>query len=99
MKLKIFNESDVSSSGGASMSYDGFSGVNTSAGSNVVNYGPNNPYLSNLAEYERRKKSNKDNVYETDYSSRKMKKNNKNAGHKAPKRHHKENYHEPDNWF
>ena len=97
MKLKIFNEGD--SSAGANVSCDGFSGVNTSAGSNVINYGPNNPYLSNLAEYRRRKKNSKDNVYKDDYYDKKIKKDNKSAGHKAPKKHKNDRFHEPDNWF
>ena len=94
MKLRIFNEGD--SCACANTCAGGFLGVNTSAGSNIVNYGPNNPYLSNLAEYQRRKKNSKDDVYKEDYNVNK--KNSKNAGHKLSKKRKNDRFHEPDNW-
>ena len=57
MKLRFFNEGDAScDSGASSASVGDISGVNTSAGSNIVNYGPNNLYFSNLASYKKKNK-------------------------------------------
>lgn len=76
MKLRFFNEGDAGcDSGASSASVGDISGVNTSAGSMVVNYGPNNPYLSNLASYNKRKKNKKDDVYSEKH------KDNKRASH------------------
>ena len=58
MKLKLFGESDMSSA--VSCSTTSSSGINTSVGSGIINYGPNDPRFSNLAEYKKRKKDNRD---------------------------------------
>lgn len=93
MKLKILGEGDISSSGFNDAS--SASAVNTSVGSGLVNYGPNNPYLSNLAEYKRRKKNKKDDIYnENEY-----RKDNKNAGHSRKNvGKNKKHFHEPEGW-
>ena len=102
MKVRIFNEDDAGSSAGAAsgMSCDGCGGANLSIGSNVVNYGPNNPHFSNLAEYMRRKKNKRDDIYESDES----KESSKKAGHKSKKKGHsnssyeEDSFHKPKGW-
>ena len=71
MHLPIFNEEE-------------FSGINTSAGSGVVNYGPNNPYLSNLAEYKRKKDRS---LYDEDRET--SAKSKKNASHSKKTKYNK----------
>ena len=56
MKLKLFGESDMSSA--VSCSTTSSSGINTSVGSGIINYGPNDPRFSNLAEYKRKDSKN-----------------------------------------
>ena len=96
MKLRVLGEADISTASGFDGGGSFISGTNTSVGSNVVNYGPNNPYLSNLAEYERRKKNKKDDLYERDYK----KKDNKSAGHsrKNVGKNKIKRFHEPEGW-
>ena len=103
MKLRILGEGDSASSAScsadtaaSSAGFDCCPATNTSVGSGVVNYGPSNPYLSNLEEYKRRKKNReKDDVYEREnirYSknSNMHKNSNKHGG--------KGRYHEPEGW-
>ena len=88
MKLRFFNEGDAScDSGASSASIGDISGVNTSAGSNVVNYGPNNPYFSNLASYK--KKNKKDDAYNE------KRKDNKKASHSRKTQNNRYN---PKDW-
>ena len=82
MKLKILKEEGttgvavggVADAGGAS-SMSMSVPDNVSVGSNAVNYGPNNPYFSNLREQKAKKKR-----------AEKKRYGSKNAGHRSSKR-------------
>ena len=91
MKFKILEE-DLEGASGCSAACSA-GGANLSVGSNIVNYGPNNPYLSNLEEYKRRKKSKKDDAYEREYRH----KDTKGAGHSRKSNKHGR-FHEPEGW-
>lgn len=83
MKLKILKEEGttdaavggVADTGGAVSSMSISVPDNISVGSNVVNYGPNNPYFSNLREQKAKKKR-----------AEKKRYGSKNAGHRGSKR-------------
>ena len=104
MKLRILGEGDSAScascggdaaAGTCTCGAAGFDGAtNTSVGSGVVNYGPSNPFLSNLEEYKRRKKNKeKDDVYERENirASKNRSKGHKHSGEKG-------RFHEPEGW-
>ena len=78
MKLRILKEDEAVASGDSGGMASMAIGDNVSVGSNAVNYGPNNPYFSNLKEYQAKEKRNKKRQY-----------GSKNAGHRAPKRRSK----------
>ena len=63
MKLRILKEDDVACDGGVGSSASMGISDNISVGSNAVNYGPSNPYFSNLKEYRAKEKRNKKRQY------------------------------------
>lgn len=101
MRLHILDEDEGAVSVGTATADGGvmssISGINTSVGSGIVNYGPNNPYLSNLAAYKRRKKNIRDDIYEKEYK----KKDTKQAGHSRKnvgKNKFNNKFHTPKGW-